>query len=339
MRKPGALVAGGPSYDMMVVVPRNLVTVNDTCNGQRIVYGGRCQIQVRYNGAAPPEPTGVNGYAPLSYNINITATPTDGGAVLNKTKNVRVLDDPLSAVLVRSNGYVGTNAYKSNNILDSRWNRINLNVPAIQTYSLGYSAGDWQTAYPILALKTRCTNKLIYLVVQRKMDNNIIAGNDGNVTIKYHALISDGVYTGTPGNNRAINGNVSLREAGQAAINFGADVNAHDGLWSGAQNIPRLRNLITTVTSPNNNYLVSHLSNIAPHNPFVDPQNQGAVQVITVHSLLTGAQYNQLLNYLNAGHGAGRLINLLDAGNNTLDGTAKDSLIAYRNEVARACAV
>ena len=338
VRKPGALVAGGPSYDMTVVVPRDLATVNDTCNGQRIVYGGRCQIQVRYNGAAPHEPIRATGYVPLSYHINITATPTDGSAVLNNTTTVRVLNDPLYVNIVNHGG-----DYITNNIGVSGW-RSPFQAPIIQTYSLGYSRAffgdDNRTMITPLVLKTRCRNKLIYLVIQQKMQGPLDGlANHHNVTVKYHSLIGDNIVTGVAGNPRVINGQLKLIEARHREINVNTNVNAHDGLWSGPENIGRLQQLITTHTTPGNNYIVSMLSNITPNNIYIDPENQGANKIVTVHVLLEQPQYGALTAYLRIHNGLGDLVNLVNPGNATLDNVAKNSLNAYRTEVARSCAL
>jgi len=337
VRKPGVLAVSGLNYNIEVDVPANVNIIHNTCAG-RVVYGQNCQFTINYNNPSLADPVAPR-YIPQSFNINITATPNDSSVALNNTTHVKVLNDPLNATLVLAQADIPNvgyrNTYRSNNILNSQWGRINFNVPAIQTYSLGYSptlADDDQTAFPVLALKTRCMNKLIYLVVQRKMTGNVTAGNNGNITVKYHALISS-----RANDDRVVNGDVSLRENGLAAINVPADINAHGIYWSGSQNIPRLQELITTVISHDNNYFVSYLSNITPHNPFVDPLNQGSVQVITVHSLLTNIQYHNLLNYLNTGHGVRRLVNLVNPSDVTLDGVAKDSLITYRTEVAEAC--
>ena len=58
-----------------------------------------------------------------------------------------------------------------------------------------------------------------------------------------------------------------------------------------------------------------------------------------VHVLLEQPQYGALTAYLRIHNGLGDLVNLVNPGNATLDNVAKNSLNAYRTEVARSCAL
>jgi len=352
LRRPGVLTAGGLGYDMVTVVPADLTSVRDTCNGQRVFYGGNCQITVRYNGV--PRNLLAPTYIPQSYDINIRAVPVDGSTTLNNTIAVSAVQDPLHVALDTLGATAMRNeTYRTSNILNTPgWGaRVNFEVPTIQTYSiiadviqpnplvLPANPGDAALAYPVLALKTRCSNKLIYLVVQRKIETALTADATNNVTVKYHPLIADNIRTGIADPGSVITGLVKILENGQPDINVNADVNAHARTWSGSQKINRLQQLISANDVPQNSSIISVLSNINPLSIYIDPTNQRAREIITVHSLLLPASYLALENYLNLSHGLGDVDNLMLPADPTLDVTAKNSLNTYRTEVAKACAV
>ena len=160
---------------------------------------------------------------------------------------------------------------------------------------------DSETTNTPLAIATRFGNTLVYFVAQQRLARGLAtAGNNDNVTVKYHPLIADGVSSGVAGNPKVLNGVLTLRESGEAPITQNTQVNAHDSTWSGDENIDRLRELITTDTTPDNSTIMSILEQISGA-PFIDPDNVGVDKIITVHSLLNNASADQLRNALSAG--------------------------------------
>lgn len=219
------------------------------------------------------------------------------------------------------------------------------NVPFIRTYF-----GDTDN-FP-LAMKTRCGNKLIYFVAQQKMVRALDGSNNDKVTVKYHSLISDGATSAVVDktDDRVITGQFKLiLPNGTQVVDRLMTVIAHAHVWSGAHDDAVLRNLITTNTTDENSYIISKLNNIRltagggyhGGQTFIDVSNHGANEIITIHSLLTPDAYDDLREqYLRHHHNLGDIAKLADDRTLTLyylDDTFRNSLKAYRAEVAEAC--
>ena len=175
--------------------------------------------------------------------------------------------------------------------------------------------------------------------------------NNDKVTVKYHSLISDGatsaVIDGT--DDRVITGQFKLiLPNGTQVVDRAMTVSAHGHVWSGADDDGVLRNLITTNTTNENSYIISKLNNIRltagggyhGGQTFIDVSNHGANEIITIHSLLTPNAYDDLRErYLQHHHNLGDIAKLADDSSLTpyLDDTFRNSLKAYRAEVAEAC--
>ena len=347
--------------------------INNNCTGR--LATGSCTFDVQYNPSAE-NIRGRPNYGKTDNTITVTATPASGGGALKQIFNVQTSNDPLNVAIKQyDGGYTGwltglttsrnvpTWIYASEDIsypaATSAWPSGDsfyiypFNVPLIQTYS-----PDPDTFTPALAIKTRCSNKLIYLVVQNKLDKVLTAGlpNAGveqadrqNVTIKYHTLIADGVNSGTNNTDRrkiATGRLVIYNEIGTIIHNDNTTIDAHVNIWSGPEDIPALRDLLTTNRSNQNSFLISKLSNInkvagySPERLMMDNYAQGVTEIITVHSLLTPQAYTDLMeNYLQHHHNAEDIANLATAPGLTpsLNDTFRNSLKAYRAEVAEAC--
>ena len=338
---------------------------------------------------------GPRGYTITNNNITITATPVSGGTALKKTITLQTSNDPLNTAI---NKYIGDysadadtrgvsgllnvnfqpidwiySTNKISNLKAGSWTSSNgasyaypFNVPLIQTYSP--TIGIFS---PALAMKTRCGNTLVYLVVQSKLENQLTpnlprapidptlpetqqAGRE-NVTVKYHPLIADGITLGVDNgtHRKVIAGNLKILDHNSTQeYNNRIGVDAHANIWSGSDDIPFLRDLITTHISPENSMAISILENpttvagYAGGDPFFDAYNYGVTKVITVHSLLTPNAYDELREqYLQYHHNLGDIAKLADnnlpglSANLTANNTFKNSLKAYRQQVALACAI
>ena len=130
-----------------------------------------------------------------------------------------------------------------------------------------------------------------------------------------------------------------------------------NNVWSGPDNDNSLRQLITTHTSNQYDYIVSELVNIDQPQRFINNSNRGVTKIITVHSLLapnaaqniqirnTGG-YTELYDYLYANKYRNATLQDMsalfeDTVNQSHNASTNflASLNAYKNEVARACAV
>ena len=351
--------------------------INNKCTGRLVT--GSCTFDVQYNPSAE-NIRGRPNYGKTDNTITVTAAPASGGGALKQIFNVQTSNDPLNTT---TNKYIGDYSadadargvsgllnvnfapidwiYSTNNISNLKagsWTSSNgrsyaypFNVPLIQTYSP--TIGIFS---PALALRTRCDNTLIYLVVQSKLTEALTlnlprnppdpsqeeveqAGRE-NVTVKFHPLIADGLTNGIKDHPHVLNGRLTIKENGHPDLIRNTQVNAHDSIWSGAEDIPRLRELITTHTANANNTIISILDNISGA-PFIDPQNVGVNKIITIHSLLTPDAYDDLREqYLRHHHNLGDIAKLADDRTLTLyylDDTFRNSLKAYRAEVAEAC--
>jgi hypothetical protein len=188
--------------------------------------------------------------------------------------------------------------YISDNIScpkDASWTHTNgaqnvftANVPLISTYNTEPFGLMW----PALSLQKKVADTSLYFVVQQKLDNELLKETGDNVTVKYHSLIADGINTGVnASNNKILEGQFTLQDYnGNNLINYPRHmvISAHDNLWSGADNDPILREMITTNTSKDNSVIYSKLivSNDIKNATFIDQINIGVKNIVTVHVLL-----------------------------------------------------
>ena len=68
-------------------------------------------------------------------------------------------------------------------------------------------------------------------------------------------------------------------------------VNAHDNLWSGPENDAQLRDVITTKVSNEDSIIISKLQTDSMETNFIDINNKGANEIITVHVLLNNLDF------------------------------------------------
>ena len=68
-------------------------------------------------------------------------------------------------------------------------------------------------------------------------------------------------------------------------------VNAHDNLWSGPENDAQLRDVITTKVSNEGSIIISKLQTDSMETNFIDINNKGANEIITVHVLLNNLDF------------------------------------------------
>ena len=348
MRQQGVMSTGGDTYNISLTNSSPDITISTNSCNMPLALGGSCQFTVLANNASTT-PSRTNNYTPESVSVGITATNTNTGEIITKALPIQVLPDPLGANIIDATGnnirtLLGE-SYHTSNISEEILNAwrtpagaayiFTYNVPFIRTYY-----GDIDNLP--LAMLTRCGNTLIYFVAQQKMSRALSSNQDDNVTVKYHPLIADGSTTGVTGFNKLTNGNLVLKEAGQADLTQPTSISVHDSLWSGPENIDRLKHLITSNVSNHNDYIVSILTNISG-DPFIEHENVGATRVITVHSLLTDNAYDALVAYLSANHSVGDIVNIangvstLNLGSVALTDNFRDSLNSYRQQVSYAC--
>ncbi|WP_151192724.1 hypothetical protein [Cysteiniphilum sp. JM-1] len=354
IRRPGVMETGGDGYTVNITAPSDLTIVTNTCHGSTLHYGATCEFSVEANNASRPAPNVSNHYQPETMNVNIEAINTATGQKLSKTIPVSLISLPaITQVSLATSTNIGSllnNAYHTANIseenISSSWiNSLThsgishyygfifpFNVPLIYTYD-----GTEKIEIP-LAMATRCGNTLIYFVAQQKLDRALATTyNDDNVTVKYHPLIADGVTSGVAGNPKVLNGELTLREEGPTPIIQSTQINAHDGTWSGPENVDRLRELITTNSTSGNSTIISVLDQLNG-DPFIDPDNVGVDKIITVHSLLNTASADKLRNALDAGDSVMDIANAIDSGTASAD---EDELLnalgLYLREVTKAC--
>ncbi|WP_395946488.1 hypothetical protein [Caedibacter taeniospiralis] len=344
VRQSGVMVVGGGDpYTLNITAPAGLNIVANTC-GAAMRYGASCDLRVN---ATPTVHTLnlANGYRAEQLMITIDATNTITGDVISRTIPVSVVNNPLTAAvtlgLSTNIGVLLEFAYHTANISEEAVGAWTVgmqafvypfNVPLIHTY-------DSQVTNTPLAMETRCGNTLVYFVAQQKLARALAligTGNHDNVIVKYHPLIADGVASGVVGQSRVLNGHLTIRETGQPDIPYTTSANAHDSTWSGPENIDRLRELITTNTTPENSTVISILDSLSGA-PLIDVENGGATKVITVHSLLTGVSADALRASLDGGTDIVALTNTLLVSRVADEQALGQALVEYQNQVAKAC--
>ncbi|WP_100551033.1 hypothetical protein [Caedibacter taeniospiralis] len=358
VRQSGVMTVGsGDPYSLSFTVPVGIDVVTNTCAGRTLHYGADCQLTVNVLTRRGHVLDSANGYRAEQLMITIDATNTVTGEVVRQTIPVSVVNNPLTAAVAAAAGAnIGVlleAAYHTANISEedaAAWLDATtgaqfvypFNVPLIHTY-------DSQVTNTPLAMETRCGNTLVYFVAQQKLGRLLVpigTGNQDNVIVKYHPLIADGVTSGVAGNSRVLDGHLTILETGQPAITHNTSANAHDspnlagpgshGTWSGPENIDRLRELITTATTPNNSTVISILNGLSGAR-LIDVENAGATKVITVHSLLTGVSADALRLRLAGGTDIVALTNTLLASGVAADQELGQALVEYQNQVAKAC--
>ncbi|AEE87960.1 conserved hypothetical protein [Francisella tularensis subsp. novicida GA99-3548] len=176
-------------------------------------------------------------------------------------------------------------------------NVFTANVPLISTYD----PESFGLLWPALSLHKRVGDTSLYFVVQQKIDRELTTGPEDNVTVKYHALIADGINTGVgKPNNKVLKGKFKLRDSeGNSLIGDYRDmeVSAHDNLWSGPENDDVLREMITSNTSKDNSVIISELliSDDTQNADFIDPINSDIKNILTVHVLLNEKDFESFV--------------------------------------------
>ncbi len=350
VRQSGVMrVGGGDPYTLHITAPAGLNIVANTC-GAAMRYGASCDLTVN---ATPPTVHTLNlanGYRAGQLMITIDATNTVTGEVVRQTIPVSVVNNPLTAAVAaavdiggRISGGLMAAAYHTANISEedaAAWRDVTrgaqfvypFNVPLIHTY-------DSEMTNTPLAMETRCGNTLVYFVAQQKLDRPLVlitVGNNDHVIVKYHPLIADGVTSGVVRHPRVLNGHLTILETGQPAITHNTSANAHDSTWSGPENIDRLRELITTATTPNNSTVISILNGLSGA-PLIDVENGGATKVITVHSLLTALSADALRASLAPPTDIVALTTARLASGVADEQELGQALVEYQNQVAKAC--
>ncbi|WP_192484546.1 MULTISPECIES: hypothetical protein [Cysteiniphilum] len=344
VRRPGVFTTSAESYDINISLPSGLRMIDNNCQTSPMYYGGSCNFTIEGNlPEAAQDLTVSNHYQSQQLYIDVNATNTASGVTVpQKRIAVSVVNDPLITAELQQDHEHGRLQWRTGNIeqhnLRHRNRRLNMNVPAIQSYG-GFRAVE--NTFPIMALKTRCANRLVYLVIQPKTNVELTSHQDDNITIKYHALISNGENTGggtdRHPNTRAVvlNGLLSLIENDQLVYQGNTSVSAHDRLWSGPENINRLKELITTDSTRGNSTIISVLDQLNGDR-LIDLDNVGVDKIITVHGLLNTDSADQLRDALGAGHSVMDIATAADSASADQQEFAK-ALGLYKDEVAKAC--
>lgn len=383
------LVDNGARYRIAIGAPAsdNFQLRENACeNPDLTAHQNTCTFSMRYTGSTALSDSDLSRNP--TTNITVTATKvgaSDAASTIMQSVTLRALPDPLGAGIVAYSGpstaddlfFARANHeynYRTATGIRQRGEAPDgastsyrvaayaypFAVPLIQTYSPSDTLFDTP-----LAMRTRCGNSLVYFVIQKKITNDDLqsavraqeSDTGDHVTVKYHALISDGVTSGVTGSQRVATGRYSLfqnrGDSLSASSPLTKDINAHisedsQGVWSGHDNEAILRELITTDTVPENDYIISKLTDIRlttnqnpsiNSDPFIDTVNHGAKTIITVHSLLTPDTYDTLRDYLSTHHSAGDVAALLAPNNGSHDRILQESLRLYRQQVTKACAV
>ncbi|AEE26903.1 hypothetical protein [Francisella hispaniensis] len=176
-------------------------------------------------------------------------------------------------------------------------NVFTANVPLISTYN-----PEPSLLWPALSLHTRIVDDAsVYFVVQQKIDRELTKGAEDNVTVKYHALIADGINTGvSEPNNKILKGKFNISDRNSHTLTSGyrdMEIIAHDNLWSGPENDDVLREMITSYTSKDNSVIISELlvSDDTQNADFIDPTNSGTKDIITIHVLLNEKDFESFV--------------------------------------------
>ena len=187
---------------------------------------------------------------------------------------------------------------------------------------------------PALAIRRKCQNTLVYLVVQQKY-GSILNDNDADhTTIKYQPLFSDGLRsrndTSNGGDLEIYFPDENITESYRSGQT--SHISGNDFIWSPSEDIPKLRTLLSETTAPKNTYFVSTLTNIRSSHGFAHLPNRGSTKIITVHVLLNFYSFRSETAIISQ-----NLTNVGDILISNADQTLIDGLKEYENQVIQAC--